>query len=126
LEASQHKQRLKRKFLSIYASTAFGYYLLADGTTISSTHHHRGSDTRPLRLRVQLRDAIFQSGPGYTLEVLKPLKEDSEFETNGDRAVVICVHDDPACAGEACKRSLQDAYEDHATGQGETRAGIRR
>ena len=33
LEASQHKQRLKRKFLSIYASTAFGYYLLADGTT---------------------------------------------------------------------------------------------
>ena len=32
LPDSQYKRRLKRKFLSIYADKAFGYYTLADGT----------------------------------------------------------------------------------------------
>ena len=35
---------------------------------------------------------------GYTLRVLKPVKD--EFEAKGLRAVPICIHDDSAAIGE--------------------------
>ena len=37
LEDNQFKVRLKRKFLALYATTNFGYYSLADGSTLIVT-----------------------------------------------------------------------------------------
>ncbi len=65
---SQYKRRLKRTFLCIYASKAFGYYMLADGT---------------MRIRIVSEGGIqgcnfgtLFSNLGCTLKVLKPVNDE--------------------------------------------------
>jgi hypothetical protein len=85
-----YKQRLKRKFLSIYADKAFGYYTLADGTMKIITISEgviQGCNFGTLFFNL-----------GYTLKVLKPVKD--EFEAKGLKAAPICIHDDSAAIGE--------------------------
>ena len=83
LPDSQYKRRLKRKFLSIYAlaDKAFGYYTMADGTTKIITISEgviQGCNFGTLFFNL-----------GYTLKVLKPVKED--FEAKGLKAAPICI-----------------------------------
>jgi len=89
LEDGQIKVKLQRKFLALYSGTNFGYYLLADGTT----------------LVVSIREGVTQGcnfgtllfNLGYAMLVLKPLQE--EFKEK--QVIAICIHDDSAHLGEA-------------------------
>jgi hypothetical protein len=96
LPDSQYKRRLKRKFLSIYADKALGYYTLADGTmkiilaVISEgVIQLEGCNFGTRRLLFNL--------VGYTLRVPKPVKD--EFEARGLKAAPICIHGDSAAIG---------------------------
>ncbi len=82
--------KLQRKLLALYSGTNFGYYLLADGTTMVVSIREgvtQGCNFGTLLFNLRL---------GYAMLVLKPLQE----EFKGKPVVAICIHDDSAHLGE--------------------------
>ena len=88
LEDNQIKVKLQRKFLALYSGTNFGYYLLADGTTMVV------SISEGVTQGCNFGTLLFNLG--YAMLVLKPLQE--EFKEK--QVVAICIHDDSAHLGE--------------------------